>query len=212
MAWLVDLGVNIPESTLDTISVILITVVLSYFTLIFGELVPKRVAMRKAESLALLLSGLISGIAKFFKPIVWFLTVSTNAVLRLLRIDPNAEDDEVSEEEIRMMVDVGGEKGTIDKEEKEFIENVFNFDDLAVREIATHRKKIVFLWDEDGVDEWKKIIFESRHTLYPICGDTTDDIIGILNSKDYFRLEDFSKDSIMTTAVHKAYYVPDSNN
>ena len=121
VGWFMKLGVPIPEKTLDTIAVIFITIVLSYFTLIFGELVPKRVAMRKAEPLALGMSALISGIAKLFAPIVWFLTVSTNAILRLLGIDPNAEEEEVSEEEIRMMVDLGSQKGTIDHDEKEFI-------------------------------------------------------------------------------------------
>ncbi len=105
--WLIGLGVAVPAATLDAIAVVIITLILSYFTLIFGELVPKRVAMRKAEPLALGISGLISAIAQLFAPIVWFLTVSTNAVLRLLGIDPNAEEETVSEEEIRMMVDVG---------------------------------------------------------------------------------------------------------
>ncbi|MBQ6876428.1 MAG: DUF21 domain-containing protein, partial [Lachnospiraceae bacterium] len=93
--WVIGMGVVIPRGTLDAIAVVIITLVLSYFTLVFGELVPKRVAMNKAESIALGLSGLICGIAKLFKPIVWFLTVSTNAVLRLMGIDPNQEDEEV---------------------------------------------------------------------------------------------------------------------
>ena len=108
--WLVGLGVGIPRGTLDTITVTLITLVLSYITLIFGELVPKRVAMRNAEKLSLAISGLMTFISKLFAPIVWLLTVSTNAVLRLLGIDPNEKDEEVSEEEIRMMVDVGSER------------------------------------------------------------------------------------------------------
>lgn len=108
--WLIGLGVTIPTAPLDAIAVVVITIVLSYFTLIFGELVPKRVAMRKAEALALGMSALINGIAKIFAPIVWFLTISTNAILRLWGIDPNVADDEVSEEEIRMMVDVGAKK------------------------------------------------------------------------------------------------------
>ena len=122
--WLVGLGVSISEDVLDSISVVFITIVLSYFTLVFGELVPKQVAMRKAESLALGMSGIINAIAKVFAPLVSFLTLSTNGILRFMGIDPNAEDDEVSEEEIRMMVDVGSEKGTIDHDEREFIQNV----------------------------------------------------------------------------------------
>lgn len=119
VALIQSFGVRIPAATLDAIAVVLITLVLSYVTLIFGELVPKRVAMQKAEALALGMSGLISLIAKLFAPIVWLLTNSTNAILRLLGIDPNADEEDVSEESIRMMVDAGSEKGAIDSEEKE---------------------------------------------------------------------------------------------
>lgn len=207
---LVNLGVPIPVKTLDTIAVVFITLVLSYFTLIFGELVPKRVAMNKAEPLALGISGLISGIAKLFKPIVWFLTASTNGVLRLLGIDPNAEDEEVSEEEIRMMVDVGSEKGVIDHEEKEFIQNVFEFDDITAGDIATHRTEVCLLWLEESMDAWEETIHNSRHTLYPVCDDSADNIVGILNAKDYFRLADKSRENVMKNAVNPAYFVPET--
>lgn len=208
--WLIGLGVPIDANVLDTIAVVFITIVLSYFTLVFGELVPKQVAMRKAEPLALGLSGLISTIAKIFAPLVSFLTFSTNSVLRLFRIDPNAEDDEVSEEEIRMMIDVGSEKGTIDHEEREFIQNVFEFDDLSVEEILTHRTDMVYLDMEDSMEVWKETIFSTRHTLYPICDGSVDKVVGVLNAKDYFRLEDKSRESVMTHAVSLAYFVPDT--
>ena len=208
--WLLSLGVPIPAKTLNTISMVVITIILSYFTLIFGELVPKRVAMRKAETLALGMATLLSTIAKLCTPIVAFLTLSTNAVLRLLVIDPNAEDDEVSEEEIRMMVDAGSEKGAIDHQEKEFIQNVFEFDDLTAGEIATHRTEITLLWLEESMEDWKNTIYNSRHTLYPICDESADDIVGILNAKDYFRLEDKSRESIMKNAVKPAYFVPEN--
>ena len=208
--WLVGLGVGIPAATLDAIAVVIITLILSYFTLIFGELVPKRVAMRKAESLALGISGLISAIAKLFAPIVWFLTASTNAVLRLLGIDPNAEEETVSEEEIRMMVDVGTQKGTIDHEEKQFIQNVFEFDDLTAGEIATHRTDLTILWQEESMEEWASTIHNSRHTRYPVCGESADDVVGILNAKDYFRLTDRSRETVMEQAAETPYFVPDS--
>ncbi len=208
--WLVDLGVSIPASTLNVIAVVFITIVLSYFTLVFGELVPKRIAMRKAESLALGLSSLISGISKVFAPIVWFLTVSTNGMLRLFGIDPNAEEENVSEEEIRMMVDAGSEKGTIDHQEKEFIQNVFEFDDLSAGEIAIHRTDISFLWLDDSMEEWEKIIHDGRHTLYPVCEDTVDKVVGILNAKDYFRLVNKTHDMVIEKAVKPAYFVPES--
>ena len=205
--WLVGIGVPVSYSTLETISVILITLILSYFTLIFGELVPKRVAMKKSEELSLALSGLISAISTLFTPIVWFLSVSTNAVLRLCRIDPHENPDEVSEEEIRMMVDAGSEKGAIDHEEKEWIQNVFDFDDLKVCELATRRTDTIFLSMEDTDEEWNKIIRHSRHTLYPVYEGSADHVVGILNAKDYFRLDDKRRENIMKKAVKPVYFV-----
>lgn len=206
--WLIGLGVPVSAKVLDSIAVVFITLVLSYFTLVFGELVPKQVAMRKAESLALGISGLISTIAKVFAPIVSFLTFSTNSILRLLGIDPNAVDEEVGEEEIRMMVDVGSEKGTIDHEEREFIQNVFEFDDLCAEDLVTQRTDVTMLDMEDTMEDWKETIFSTRHTLYPICDGSVDKIVGILNAKDYFRLENKSREKVMEEAVRPAYFVP----
>ena len=208
--WVLSLGVNIPRSTLDSIAVVVITLILSYFTLVFGELVPKRVAMKKAEALGLSISGLVSGISTVFKPIVWFLSVSTNTVLRLLGIDPNEADEQVNEEEILMMVDAGSEKGAIDQQEREFIQNVFEFDDLTAEEIAVHRTEVTILWMEDSMEEWSKTIHDSRHTLYPICQDSADNIIGILNAKDYFRLDDKSRENVMQNAVKAPFFVPET--
>ena len=207
---LLNAGLPIPESTLNSIVVILITIILSYFTLVFGELVPKRVAMRKAEKLALGMSGMISGISRVFAPLVSLLTASTNLVLRLMGIDPNEEDEEVSEEEIRMMVDVGSEKGAIDNDEKEFIENVFEFDDITAGEVVTHRTDITVIFTEESDEEWKQTIYESRYTLYPVCEDSADNIIGILHAKEYLRLEDKRRENVMEKAVKPAYYVPEN--
>lgn len=207
---MIDLGIKISPTVLNTIAVIIITLVLSYFTLVFGELVPKRIAMKYAEKLALGMSALITFISKLFAPLVWILTASTNGILRVLGIDPSQEDDEVTEEEIRMMVDVGSEKGTIDSEEKELIQNVFEFDDIAVKEICTHRTEVSLLWMDESIEQWETTIHESRHSRYPICNETVDDIVGILNAKDYFRLADKSREHIMENAVMPAYFVPEN--
>lgn len=208
---LIGLGVPVPASVLDSIAVVFITIVLSYFTLVFGELVPKQVAMRKAEPLALGMSGLISGIAKVFAPLVSFLTISTNTILRLFGIDPNAVEEEVSEEEIRMMVDAGSEKGTIDDEEREFIQNVFEFDDISVEEIVTRRTDVVMLDLEDPLEVWEESILNTRYKLYPICDGSADKIVGILNAKEYFRMDkQDDRDEIMREAVSPAYFVPDT--
>ncbi|MFA7637140.1 MAG: hemolysin family protein [Monoglobales bacterium] len=207
--WITGLGVRAPKDLLDTLSVIIITMVLSYFTLVFGELVPKQVAMRKAEKLALGMSGIVSGISRLFAPLVNLLTLSTNAVLKLFGIDPNAHDEEVGEEEIRMMVDVGNENGTIDNEEREFIQNVFDFDNLEIDEIITHRKDVVMLDTEESDKAWEDTIINSGYTYYPVYEENVDNIVGILNSKKYFRLKDKSRENVMQKAVSPAYYVPE---
>ncbi len=208
--WLFDLGIPLSRSALGTASLILITLILSYFTLVFGELVPKRLAMKKAESLALAMSGLIHAISRLFAPIVWLLSLSTNTILRLLHIDPNEEDDPVSEEEILLMVDAGSKKGAIDQEEQEFIQNIFKFDDMTAEEIAIHRTEVTLLWMEESMEEWNRTIYKNRYSLYPVCEDSKDHIIGILHTKDYFRLADKSRQQVLASAVRPAYFVPEN--
>lgn len=208
--WVIGLGLKMPAATVHSIAVILITLILSYFTLVLGELVPKRLAMKKAEQLSLALSGLISFIAKVFSPIVSLLTVSTNALLRLFGIDPEEDEDEGSEEEIRMMVDSSSEKGLIDTEEGEMIQNVFEFDDLTVGEIATHRTEVTFLWSDETDEEWAETIKNNAHSFFPICDESIDNVVGILNSKIYFRLADTARESVMQAAVREVFFVPES--
>ena len=197
-------------ASLDSVAVVIITIILSFFTLIFGELVPKRVAQRKTEALALGMSRMIYFISKLFAPLVFVLTTSTNGILRLMGIDPNENEESVSEEDIIMMVDAGSEKGTIDSEEQQFIQNVFEFDDLTADEISTHRTEVSLLWMDESIEEWDKTIHDSRHNLYPVCGETVDDVVGVLNTKDYFRLENKDKETVLREAVRPAYFVPET--
>lgn len=206
----ISCGINLPRATLDSIAVVLITLILSYFTLVFGELVPKRIAMKKSESLAMGISGLISGISVIFKPIVHILSLSTNAVLKLFGISPEETETKVSEEEIRMLIDAGSESGAIEHRERDIIQNVFKFNDTTAWDIITHRTEVVFLWLEDDEKTWADTIYKNRHTFFPVCDRTADNVIGILNAKDFFRLSDKSKESILSNAVHPAYFVPES--
>lgn len=209
-ALLVRAGVPLSEKALDTIAVVLITLLLSYFTLVFGELVPKRLAMKKSESLALGLSTLISAISTLFAPIVAILTASTNGILRLLGIDPNADEEEVSEEEIKMMVDRGSQKGVFDSATKEFITNIFEFDDRTVGEFATHRTELDLLWTNQTVDTWKQILLDTRHTRYPVCDGSVDQVIGILDARDFFRFQDSTLQEVLEGAVKPAFFVPET--
>lgn len=208
---LVRLFAKIGVTLHSSVAIIVITIILSYFSLVFGELVPKRLAMKNTEGVALGVARMLRVISIIFWPLVWLLSVSTNGVLRMLGIDPNAEEEEVTEDEIRMMVDAGNEKGTIDEDEKEMIQNVFEFDDITADEICTRRMDCTILYEEDSVDEWRKAIHESRHTLFPFCRETADDVVGALNAKDFFRVDgDNNKDEIIAEAVKPAYFVPGS--
>lgn len=198
------------EETLHTLSVIVTTLILSFFTLIFGELLPKRLAMRKSEKIALAMAGFLRGASVLFTPIVSLLTVTTNGILRLMRINPDESDEEVTEEGIRLMVDAGSESGAIEEDEKELIQNVFDFNDITAGEISTHRTEMVVLWRADDAAVWQKTITENAYTYYPVCGETIDDIRGILDSRLYFRLSDKSRGTVNKYAIHPAYFVPAS--
>ena len=182
--WLRGIGVTITASTLETICIIVITLILSYFTLVFGELVPKRIALKRAESIARTFGGLVYYISKITAPIVWLLTVSTNAILRLLGIDPHDNSTDVTEEEIRILVDQGEEKGTIEPYEGEMIDNIFELNDIKVSEIMTPRTSLIVLWKDDNIDVWKEQICKVGFSRYPVCGEDKDDVIGILHVQD----------------------------
>ncbi len=207
---LVNAGVTISPTILKSISIILITLVLAYFNLVFGELVPKRVAMKKSESLSLRLANLLFLVSRVFAPLVWLLTVSTNGVLRLMGLNPNEEDDSVSEEEIRMLLAEGNEKGVIQTDENEIIQNVFELDDISVEEICTHRRDVISLSTSDNLETWEKTIKNSRHTHYPVYKNNQDDIIGILDTKDYFRLQSESKKELIEQSIEHAFFIPKS--
>ena len=205
LALFAGIGVAVPRSVI----VILITILLSYVTLVFGELVPKRLAMKKTEQIALGLSGILTLVAKIFAPLVWLLTASTNGVLRLLRVNPEEEEEIVTEEEIRMMVDAGGEKGSIDSTEQELIHNIFAFDDISVNEICTHRTAVSVLWEKDSLEQWKETVQQSGHSFFPVCGEDIDDILGILSAKDIFRLSgEYGKEGLLSQALRSAVFVP----
>ena len=206
---LLSLGITLSAETLKTICVFLITILLSFFSIVFGELVPKRVAMKHAEKMALGLSGVLMFVSRFFAPFVWILTKSTNGMLRLFGIDPNEEEEAPSEEEIIMMVESGSEGGTIDSEENEMIQNVFAFDDTAVSEICTHRMDVTFLNKDDSLDVWKQTVMETGYNYYPVVGEDDDDVIGVLNVKKFYCSTYRSVDEVIENLVEKPYFIPE---
>lgn len=208
--WLSSIGLPFSMGVLESIATILVTLILSFVTLIFGELVPKRLAMKHAESLALAMSGLVTFVSKVFFPVVWLLTVTTNGILRLLRVNPNEEGASATEEEIRLMLDAAGANSDITVPERVMIQNIFEFDDMTAGDIMTHRLDTQILWLEEFGEKWEDTIHNFTHTFYPICDDNIDNITGVLNTKHYFRLEDKSLDNVMKEAVRPVYFVPET--
>jgi putative hemolysin len=209
-AWIYSFGVPIPEATLETISVVVITLVLSYFTLVFGELVPKRLAMKKAEAISMLAARPLTILSKVTAPFVRLLTLSTNLIVRLFGVDPNSNDEEVTEEEILMMVDVGKERGAIQENEKMMIHNIFDFNNKVVSDIMTHRIHIVGIPNDASLTEVIHIINEEKYTRFPVYRERIDDIVGILHVKDMMMyLNNCDESSFeLKKLLRKPYHVP----
>ncbi len=191
------------ENLASTVSTIATTIVV----LIFGEITPKVLA--KEHSI-----GFTMGVAPFIKFLMVILT-PFNFIFslwkKLLSKIFKAQDmDTVTEGEVLTLVDEAHEDGSIDEYGKEVIENIFDFDDISAAEIATHRTDLTVLFSEDPIEEWDKVIVNSRFSRYPICGENIDDIIGILDARAYLRLEEKTKETVMESAVQPAYLVPEN--
>ena len=193
----------------NSISIVLITIVLSYFTLVFGELVPKRIGMKNYEKIAFATIGIIRGIAIFTAPFVKFLTFSTNMVSKLFGVSEN-EEETVTEEEIRMMVDVGQEKGAIDKEEREMINNIFEFNDKIVSEIMVPRTEIYALDMNLSISKViEELTDDFRYSRIPVYDETVDAIKGIVYIKDIL-LTNKNKSVKIKNLIKEAYFVPET--
>jgi len=214
MVYLIKLsGISVPETWLKTISMILITIILSYFTLVFGELVPKRLAMKKSEAMAFLAVGTLNVLSSLTAPFVKLLTLSTNFFIRLLGFDPEDEDEKVTEEEIRMMVDIGEERGAIHGIEKQMINNIFEFNNKTVGQIMTHRIDMAALPVEAKLNAVIGFVNSEKYSRIPVYQDSLDNIIGVLYSKDLIGiLSDDNKRNnfVLSQMIRPPYFVAES--
>ena len=210
--WLVnDIGLTgISASALNTISVIVITLILSYFTLVLGELVPKRIAMQKPNAIIKISLSVVRFLSIVLRPITWFLSISTNGVLRLLGIDPNKEAEEVSEEEIRMMVDIGEESGTIESGEKEMIENIFEFNNNTAEDVMIHRTDMEIIWLDDTPEQILARIQETGLSRFPVCDEDIDDVVGLLATREYLLNSQLPQPKPLKELLRAPYFVPES--
>lgn len=197
-------------AVLNTVCVILITLILSYFMIVLGELVPKRIALQNPDKIARVACPIIAGVAKFFTPLVWLLTVSTNGLLRLFGVRPDAASDEVTEEEIRMMVDIGSENGAIEQGERTMIENIFEFNNTTAADVMVHRMDVVALHVEDDADEIIRTIRESGLSRFPVYDSDIDDIVGVLNTRDFLLNAQLDEPKPLRALLRPAYLVPET--
>ncbi|MBR2079045.1 MAG: HlyC/CorC family transporter [Clostridia bacterium] len=204
-----------PVGIIGGVSVVLITVIMSYFSLVLGELAPKRMAMQKPEAIAYKVVPVLLVVKKLTSPFVKILSLSTNAVVRLFGFDPNADEESVTEEEIRMMVDVGEEKGVIENLQKEMINNIFEFDDIDVSDIMTHRTDMVAVEDTDTLKDVVDLSIEHGYSRIPVYHEDQDNIIGIVYIKDllkYISSDNFPESDSPRDYMRNAYYVPFSKS
>lgn len=195
--------------TINTVAVIVITLVLSFFTLVLGELVPKRVAMRHKEKFAEVVCGAISVLATVLSPIIGLLTISTNGVLRLMGIDPHEKEESVSEEDIVIMLDAGADEGTLKEDDITYIKNVFKLDKQVAADVMTHRKAITYISSEASQEEILEIIASDEYSRMPVYLENADDIVGILHTRDYL-LKHRNPDFSLEQAIMPPTFVPES--
>ena len=208
----IKVGISLPINVLNTMAVIIITLLLSFLTLVFGEIVPKRIAMKKAEALAMALSGFLYFISKVARPIVSLLSGTTNFFMRMFGIDPDDNEEKVTEEEILLMVGAGMESGTIDVQEKAMIEKVFAFDNTIAGDIMVHRTDLHLLWKSDTLEEWERTFQNSNHSRLPVCDDDIDDVIGVMYLKDFYTAVRKGVTDVeeLCTLIKPAYFVPET--
>ncbi len=208
--YLSGLGLPVSPTVINGFSIVVITIALSYFTLVLGELVPKRLAMQMPERISKLSAKPLAVIARVTLPFISLLSLSTNLMIRLFGGNPSQNEEKITEEEIRMMVDVGQEKGVIRSAEKEMIDNIFQFDNTAVSEVMTHRIDVVALPQDATLAEIIETVLTEKFSRIPVYRETIDDIVGILHIQDllpYWKNAGGSEFSL-AKIIRDPYFVP----
>lgn len=207
--------IPIQTSVLSGISLLIITLAISYVSLVLGELVPKRIAMHNPEKISLAVAPIVYFLYRVEKPLVAVLSFSTNLILRLIGIDPANKPEQVTEEEIRMMIDVGNEEGTIEQSERDMIDNIFEFDDITAEDVMTHRTEIAAVESTSTIPEVVRLAMTEGYSRIPVYKEDIDDIIGIVYAKDMLRFIGKGEESLENRSIEpfirEVIFVPESN-
>lgn len=193
----------------NDVAVIIITIILSFFTLVLGELVPKRIAMHYKEKVSQGFCGIVSFLTAVLRPIIWLLTVSTNGMLRIFGIDPHEKEETVSEEDIVLMLDAGADEGSLNQDDIEYIKNVFKLDRMTAEDVMTPRKAVSFVSCDATDKEIISVIENDGYSRIPVFSESQDTIVGILYTKEYL-LHRGEKGFSLEKAMHPPVFVPES--
>ncbi len=202
--WLQKIDVLKPYS--GTIATSLIVIVLTYLSLVLGELVPKRIGLSNPEKIAKLASGPMRVVTWVTFPFTWLLSISANLIIRLLNI--KTQDNQVTEEEIKAIINEGTEHGAIDEAEQDIIERVFHLSDRNITSLMTHRSDIIWLDGNQTVAQVKDEMMEMVHSVYPVCDEDIDHIKGVVTIKDLFSADEMAS---VFSIMREAMYVPENN-
>lgn len=215
LAALIVKAFSLPAASvgaLKAVSLVVVTIIISYFSLVLGELAPKRIAMQKSEEIAYKIVGILLFVKTAAKPFIKILSFSTNLVLRILGFDPNANEEVVTEEEIRMMVDEGEEKGVIEESQKEMINNIFEFDDSYASDIMTHRTDVTAVSIDDTIEDAIEAAARDGYSRIPVYGEDFDDIRGVFYVKDFLKYmgKEIPEDLKLADVIRSAEFVPET--
>lgn len=180
------------QSLIHTPLLYVVVLLLVYAYILLSDLLPRKFANAHLDKFEKTFMSIAKGIQSLFTPFTFF-----------LRFEVEKEQEDYSEEDIYEVINGGG----VEPSQKEFIENLFEFDDTPVEEICTHRSEVVCLYLNDDKETWKKTILENRHTLYPVCDEDNDDVVGILDTRDYFRLDSIEQDNVINKAMDQPFFI-----
>lgn len=203
-------GVTMEGSALHLLCLVVITLVAAFFIQLLGDMLPHRIALQQPEKTARMTLPALRITSALLRPVVWLLGAATNGLLRLLGIDPHAMAEEVTEEEIRAMVDMGGESGAIEETEKEMIENIFEFNNRSAEDVMTHRIDVTSISVHATHDEIVSIILDTGLSRFPVYEEDIDDIIGILNTRDFLLNAHREHPLSLRALLREAYFVPET--
>lgn len=211
VTWLLSLGV--PETyagTLDALSVVVVTLILSFFTLVLGELVPKRIGMHAPMKVAQITTPVVRVVAIILKPVIWLLSITTKGCLLLFGIKDKGNEEKVTEDDIRLMADVGEETGTIDSMEREMIDNIFEFGNSVAKDVMTHSSEIASISIDDSEQEIIAAIAECGFSRIPVWEERESNIIGILIVKEYFINLRAENPLALRDIIRAPYFIPEN--